>query len=188
MQEPPNLIKVGLPKKVEAKAAMGFGKDGKGVIVREQHSIGLSTLAGQTALKFGTQIAIGEDFRIIKTEFTLHYEGHTLGEGPLTVGIADNELSVADIGETLILDGPTDRNDNSGNEQAMRPVWELAQVSGETASGRVPSSGLWAEKTLRWTFSNPEGWTWYAWNGSGTPLAGGMNVIVRAKHFGVWVT
>lgn len=167
---------------------MGFGKDGKGVIIRENTSITLGTLANGAAIKAtGGQLAITEDFRIIKTEYLISFEGKTADENIITIGLADNELSVTEIAECLAVDGPLDRNDHLKNEQVMRPVWELAQLGAGT-NGVIPDTGLPGERNLRWTFSDTDGWTWFAYNESGAALTTGTVVRIRAKHFGVWVT
>lgn len=169
---------------------MGFGKDGKGAIIMENAQIALSTLADATAIK-QTSGGIGgnlqEDFRILKTEYSVFVEGGTQGEGPITIGLADNELSVAEIAECLDLNGPVDRNDRDGNEKATRPVWELVSLN----AGDVDNFSdivQRMEKKFRWTFSDAEGWTWFAYNDSGGTLTTGVIVRIRAKHFGVWVT
>lgn len=164
---------------------MGFGKDGKGAILIEADGITLGTLADRTAVKANAQLAIQDDFRIIKTEVKAMCQGLTAQEYPVYFGIADHELSVAEIKECLDTDGPLDRNDRVAVERAERPVWLLGQF------GRASSSELIAvevEKTLRWTFSNPEGWTFFAFNHSGGALTTGGSIRFQAKHFGVWVT
>lgn len=167
---------------------MGFGKDGKGAILRENQVITLSTLANGTAIKAASQLAIAEDFRIIKSEYFMSYEGFTQGEGPVYIGIADNELSVAEIAECVGAEGPLDRNDNLATERANRPVWLLAQLTVDKAYGTLTPDGMPYEKVLRWTFSNADGWTFFAINKSGSALTTGTVIYVHAKHFGVWVT
>lgn len=168
---------------------MGFGKDGKGAIIRENLQIALSTLADATAIKAtsgGLSGDMQEDFRIIKSEIFVYVEGHTQTEGPITIGICDAELSVTEIAECLDLNGPVDRNDHLNAERVMRPVFELCQI-GEL-SLEIPNNNLPIEKTLRWTFPAAEGWDWFAYNDSGAALTTGTIVRIRAKHFGVWVT
>lgn len=168
---------------------MGFGKDGKGQILRENCAIALSTLADATAIKATSGGLAGnmqEDFRIIKSEIFVYVEGHTVGEGLITIGLADNELSVAEIAECLDVNGPVDRNDHLNAERVMRPVFEVCQI-GETTM-EIPNEGLPLEKTFRWTFPAAEGWCWFAYNDSGAALTTGTIVRIRVKHYGVWLT
>ncbi len=167
---------------------MGFGKDGKGAILHEQVATTLSTLANVAAIKAGANLVLGDDFRVIKVEWVATMDGLTAGEGPIDFGFADNALSVAQIAEVLVLDGPLDRNDHDGNEKAMRPVWVLETFVSDSDGPGGPAALPQREKTLRWTFSNPEGWTWFAFNRSGGTLTTGAVIKVLAKYFGVWVT
>ncbi len=165
---------------------MGFGKDGKGVIIRERDTITLGALATITAIKSGSQINPTDDFRLIKTEYFIGVEGMTSGEGPVLIGLADNELSVTEIAGSIGADGPVDRNDRGGEEAATRAVWVLDAIFSQVFPGG--SSSTKGEKTFRWTFSNPEGWTFFAFNNDPNTLTTGTIVHFYAVHYGVWVT
>ncbi len=164
---------------------MGFGKDGKGIIIHQRAVITHGTPGNGTFVK-GSALPIEEDFRIIKVEFSFFTTGVTAGEGPLLIALAADNLSIAQIAENL-LSGPNNRNDYEALEEVSRPVWVFGTVLPQTAS-LIPDSGLWGEKTIRWTFSNPEGWVWGLFNDSGAALTTGGLTIVRSKIFGVWVS
>ncbi len=166
---------------------MGFGKDGKGAILRENFSITVADLADQAVIKASSQISLDEDFRLIKVEYLVSYEGHTSTDLPIYVGVADNALSVTEIAECLNTQGPVDRNDFAASETAMRPCWSFLQLDAN-AAGDLPDSGASDERVFRWTFSNPEGWVWYAHNRAGVQLQTGTVIRGHAKYFGVWVT
>ncbi len=166
---------------------MGFGKDGKGQIVLETNVVTLGTLADNTAILADGSITIGEDFRILKTEYFVGLnEAVAAGDGPIYFGICDGELSEAEIAEVMVQAGPLNRNDNVRSEQAMRPLWLLEVFGPNSETGQ----GNWrkGEKNVRWTFSNPEAWNFFAFNQSGGALVTGNILRYRAKHFGVWVT
>ncbi len=172
---------------------MGFGKDGKGAILKERVKITVGNLAADTGIlsTSGNRIsdALQDDFRIIKTEYIVTKRDQTGGEGTLLLGIADGELSLAEIEENIELAGPVDRNDRISTERAERPVWVLGHMGDNDDLVGVGSGGFQPtrEKVLRWTFSNPEAWDWFVYN-SGTILTAGTIVEIYAKHFGVWVT
>lgn len=166
---------------------MGFGKDGKGAIIHETNVITLATLADATALLADGGIAIEDDFRILKTEYFVGLNAViAVGDGPIYFGIADGDLTIAEIAELLVMTGPLDRNDNTRTERALRPVWLLESFGTNTDTGE----GNWRKGSinLRWTFSNPEAWNFFAFNQSGGGLVSGNILRYRAKHFGVWVT
>ncbi len=172
-------------------SSMGFGKDGKGVIIHETNIITLGTLAdGAAVIADVDAIILTEDFRSLKTEFFIGTnESIAAGDGPIYIGIADGELTAPEIAEQLAQNGPLGRNDNLRTERGMRPIWVL-DVFGpgqQNGTGDKAFHGM-AKKNLRWTFSNPAGWNWFAFNQSGGALVTGTVIRLRAKHFGVWVT
>ncbi len=169
---------------------MGFGKDGKGVIIREDDIITLATLASKTVVKQDAALVMAEDFRMIKVRSFIHLHGGTFtdNDGPLIIGIANDELTVAEIKECLEANGPLNRNDRIPEERSMRAVFELAMlqfVEGGAVVQQIVETPL--ESIIRWTFSNPEGWTWFAYNFGGSALATGGVIKLRNKYFGVWV-
>ncbi len=169
---------------------MGFGKDGKGVIIRERTTISLGTLASNTVVKQDAPLVLGEDFRMIKSEIFAALEGATAaaGDGPIVVGLANDELTVAEIAEAIQVDGPLDRNDRVAEEQAMRAVFPLFQLEFAEQTAKNSWRYLPFENTIRWTFSNPEGWTLWAVNMGSSALATGGVIQLLNKFYGVWVT
>ncbi len=175
---------------------MGFGKDGRGVIMRfGDNADDVSALAALTALKVTASITLGEDFRLIKIAELLAYVTGLVADEALQLGIADGELSVAEIAEAIVVAGPSDRNDNLARERAERPVWLLGGVAagdggGAGAAGLIKSMKmLQHEKVLRWTFSDPEGFDFFWWNPTNAAIsAGSQEASLRCKLFGVWVT
>ncbi len=166
---------------------MGFGKDGKGVIIHERPIITLGALATIAAVHGGAHTLL-EDFRIIKTEFTAVRRGGTAGQGPIVLFLADAELAVQETAQALNA-GANNENDHLAMEQAHRPVFICGYFSGNGTTGflgadQAPSP---KEKTVRWTFNNPNGWLWGCFNADANDLTTGTEVQIHAKHFGVWV-
>lgn len=171
---------------------MGFGKDGKGAIITHADIITLSTLANNTALKQASPLVLDEDFRLIKMEMAATLVGLTAEEVPIHLYIVNDELTVAEIAECITNAGPVDRNDRVAQERAERAVFLIGTFpEGVTTSvpvhGRAGMEGI-IEQTIRWTFSNPEGWAIVAFNQSGGTLTTGAVIRFVAKYFGVWVT
>ncbi len=171
---------------------MGFGKNGTGAIIKERNSVALGTLGQNIAIKIdGASVAITEDFRLLKSEIFCEIDALTSGEGSgLMLGIADDELSTAEIAEAINLSGPVDRNDNVNTERAMRPVWLISALDelGGATVGRFhgKSGGSMMEWKKRWTFSNPEGWVFFVWNEKAA-LTTGATARLVATHYGVWL-
>ncbi len=171
---------------------MGFGKDNKGVIIRETDSLALTTIGALTAKIFSGLVPT-EDFRDMKVEVCAHVDGLTSGEGSgLLLGIANGELSATEIGECINADGPLDRNDRATQERAERFCKIFAAVGTEGVGparrflGRNGNTLL--EVKPNWTFSNPEGWSWFIFNNDPSALTTGSTVSLQATHYGVWLT
>jgi len=170
---------------------MGFGKDGKGMIIHQADIITLSNLASATALLQDNvaNLTLGEDFRILKQEYFVgHNETIAAGDGPIYFGVCNGELTVAEIAEQLVQTGPLNRNDAARTEQALRQI-KILEVFGPSTAGSTDDLN-WRKGTWnpRWTYSNPEGWNFFAFNQSGGVLVTGTILRFRAKNYGVWVS
>ncbi len=171
---------------------MGFGKDGKGVIFRQSTSFAIGALANLVAVK-STALAITDDFRMIKTVYTALITGLTAGEGTgLHLYLVNADLSVAQIAEALITNGPLNSSDRDKAEEAERFV----KLLGSTLTTEIPTaaeqimderSGPVMEKTIRWSFNKGVGWEYAIFNNSGSALTTGATLRLLATHYGVWI-
>ncbi len=175
---------------------MGFGKDHRGMILREKVTLTVGGLAANSVVfHTGGIILETTSFRILKTEYFVTQSGAFAAEGDeVIIGIANGELSAAEVASSLISAGPDDRNDRVGEELAMRAVWltgpnikEPADPAAVTTFSAPSNSGLLMSFSLRWTFTPTEGWNWFAFNPLGGALTSGAVFFITAKHFGVWV-
>ncbi len=170
---------------------MGFGKSGKGTIIREHVDETLGTLGADTALLL-SDLILTEDFRLMKSELFAIISGLSVGEGAgLLIGIANGELTVAEIKAAIEADGPLDRNDRAREELAMRFVKLFAQFvpNSQGTSGHFEGEGGSPMIVVkpRWTFSNPEGWNYFVYN-AGPALTTGSSLTIVSSNFGVWLT
>ncbi len=170
-----------------------------GEIIREESFVTLSTLGNITAIKFDNP-SITEDFRITKSEVICNVLGIDDSQDPsgLVLGLANNELSVAEIVECIRANGPLDRNDRVNHEEAFR--WVKLLSTGVTES-LGPGSGLTTvaakfpnehggpiiEVVAPWTYSDPEGWCFFIYNNTGFAMTDGAQGRLLATHYGVWV-
>ncbi len=170
---------------------MGFGKDGKGVIMRESRSQTLGALAGQAAIIIGTNLATLERFRMIKNTIYASLTGLTTGEGTsLLFGIADGDFTLAEIEAAIEVSGPLGPNDKTNADAAERFVKLIGAIDRETGTEAIfenAQGGHKMENTIRWTFAATKSWNYFVYN-LGNTLTTGSNLLLRAKSFGVWVT
>ncbi len=163
-----------------------------GAIIRENVSVTLGSLADNTVIKFSTNTLV-EDFRMMKAEIHAHIAGLTAGEGDgLLLGIANNELSVAEIKECLEANGPLNTNDRALQEFAGRAVRIIGAAAGGQADTHVQfvntQGGPLLVHKWPWTFANPEGWCWFVYNHTGSALTTGAVAALLDTIYGMWVT
>lgn len=172
---------------------MGFGKDGRGAIIRESRTQALGTLNNEVAIFIGSKLATTDDFRILKSEIFAFIGTLTSGEGPgLIFGLADGELSTGEIGAVINTDGPLGPNDIAVAQIAERPVFVLGQLDDLGASGikghfRSEGGGPKIVFNPRWTFAHTTSWNWFIFNNTGANLTTGATVRLVVKNYGVWV-
>ncbi len=165
---------------------MGFGKDGRGVIVRMNEQQALGTLGAVTAI-LAKNFAFTEDFRCISVNLDFTMSNLTLGQGPIGIYLANGNMSVAEVAETLTVQGPLGPNAQTENEQAMRPVYRLGVFGhGEVLAEHMHFS---SKRNIRWTFSNPDGISIFAFNHSTSSALSTTDPVVNIMGdiFGVWV-
>ncbi len=198
--EPPGEGKVfSIAQRCTLRGIMGKKKF-DGTIIREIQTVSLGTLADQAVIKL-TSLTLGEDFRILKSEITagiVGFDDDSRMSG-IILGIANNELTVAQIAEALQVNGPLNRNDSQGHERGSRWVKVLSQARLETRSPNAatgvtdlifPGEGNSPiiESKDRWTYSDPEGWCFFVLNNTGSVMVTGAQCRLLATHFGMWVT
>ncbi len=172
---------------------MGFGKDGKGQILYETSisSLDMGALAARDAVEFVGSFndALEEDFRILRVDYWISIRGAqaiVLEDGPIWVGFAAGNLAAGDV-EGAIETIPVNQND-LGLENTNRPIWPL-----EMFTVQDPDTQAGDHQTIKgsfnpkWTFNNPDGWTWWVYNSSAFALVTGSAITINAKIFGMWV-
>ncbi len=170
---------------------MGFGKDGQGQIIYDQTRGGLGALAALDAVEIGGSYndALVEDFRIMKMDYwmaILPATAITILDGPIIIGLAAGQITAAQVEQAL--EAVPLNSDATALEESNRPVWPLEIFL-------IPDADLADNATLvrkgsinlRWTFNNPSGWVWWAYNVSSGALTTGSIAVILAKMFGMWV-
>ena len=176
---------------------MGFGKDGKGVIVLENVTVTLAALAGQDAVLAASAVALEKDFRILKTElFATLTEITSLEGAGLALYMSEGELTDAQVEQVIESSGPVDPGDADLNEIASRWVRLVGTSSNNVVNATERNfinkqGGHIMETNPRWTFRRRRtaadgGWNWIVYN-NGVLLTTGAVLRIKARHYGVWV-
>jgi len=160
--------------------------------MRDESSLSLGALEQGTCVKVDG-VLITEDFRMLKAEISVHINGLTPLDGNnLILGIANGELTVDEIAEAIVANGPINRTQRLQQERAERNVKIVSttdkQLSSETiARFRNKYGGPIIELKHPWTYSNSDGWSWFIYN-RGPGLTAGGAASLLATYYGVWVT
>ncbi len=181
-------------KQLKTESDIKMAKKGSEMaIIKEQTTITLGALSGlDVAAQAGPTLLAG--YRIIKTVWSATVIGLTVGEGVgLVLGIANNDLSAAEIEESLETNGPVNRGDRDREELAGRFTKIIGESRDITNGANVelpvvgPNGGAPVETILRWSFPlGTGGWKWFIYN-LGTGVTTGATVRIIATHYGVWL-
>ncbi len=176
---------------------MGFGKDGKGAIVKEHSSVTLAALAANSTVTNDSDVLLDADFRILRSDVTAVIQGITTLEGNgLILYMAEGDLTAAEQEVNIELDGPRRPGEQVAEEQASRWVRRVGIIVGsDTPTERVFTNkygGGLLDIEPRWTFRRGRtagngGWNWSVYN-SGATLTTGAIVDIVGTHYGVWVS
>ncbi len=176
---------------------MGFGKDNKGAIIKEQTLITLAALAADDLVMNDSLVVLDQDLRILRSDITAVVRGVTSLEGQgLILYMVEGVLAASTTEANIEQNGPNRRGDQIGEEVASRWVRRVGITLGPTVNEtervfRNKYGGGLLELTPRWTFTRARtgtegGWNWAVYN-SGATLTTGATVDLIATHYGVWV-
>ncbi len=175
---------------------MGFGKDGKGAIVKEKVILTLGALAADDLLQQNSAVQLDMDFRILRSDITACLRGITSLEGQgLILYMSQGILTDAETEENIEQNGPLRLGEKLEEEIASRWVRRVGMTAGPTVNEtervfRNKHNGPLLELEPRWTFRRSRtategGWNWAVYN-SGVVLTTGTTVNLIATHYGVW--
>ncbi len=176
---------------------MGFGKDGKGAIVKEATTVALGALAGQDLVLASSAVQLDMDFRILRSDITCVLTQMTSLEGQgLILYMTEGSLTDAESEENIEQSGPLRLGDQDAEEIASRWVRRVAITVGPTVNEtervfRNEHNGGLLSIEPRWTFrrgrtATEGGWNWAVYN-EGITLTTGAQARIKATHYGVWV-
>ncbi len=177
---------------------MGFGKDGKGAIVKEQTSITLGAIAAKDLVTGASAVQLDMDFRVLRSDITATMIGMTSLEGAgLILYMAEGSLSSAEQEANVEQNGPLRLGDQTEEEIASRWVRRVATSPNDTVNNTERMmvneyGGHLIKFEPRWTFrrgrtATEGGWNWSAYN-DGVALTTGGSIEILATHYGVWVS
>ncbi len=153
-------------------------------VIPYREGIALSTLAASAAIT-GTAPVLTQDFRTISMDCVWSQRDLTSGEGPVLVGWAAPELTVAEIAEAISA-APTSQYDYPAIEHSRRPVRKAGSFP-VVLAGEVLNDGKAIRTKMRMDIPAGKGMPQaFTFNDSGNVLTTGGVTQVEAKYYGVW--
>ncbi len=175
-------VKVTMAKHRKQTRVRGYGL----VPIRWQISLALGALVNDVAVALVTVDSLAQNFDIISTEFEAAYRGHTAGEGPMDIGLAADQYSVAEIVEAL--DASPLSQYGTAMERSRRRVRRYGQFSGLNTEEEMSDEGPVRRKMfLRAQGGSDTGMAKvYVVNRSNANLTTGTVVEITGTHWGRW--
>ncbi len=174
---------------------MGFGKDGKGQLLREVDSFDVGSIPAQGMQKNTSLTAtIERGFRILKSKGTATITAVDTGAGAIIMYLASNAMTEAEAlqairgGASAGTDKafPLSTNQVPEKEYAERRMWKLGVFNSESTD--IQSFFDW-DVDIRWTFQEGTGWAYFLYNTENVAKVGANwgSVDLVAEQYGVWV-
>ncbi len=154
------------------------------VVLKEQDTITLGTLANNTVIKQANTYEITEDFFVLSVDTLATIRDATAGEVPIILGWADDNLSVAEIAEAIDAT-PAGPNDIIQMERTRRPVRLIGQFTSPDTHTELANGDMIRTK-IRRSVASGRGMTFWAQNKSGATLTTGASITFTNKYYGYW--
>ncbi len=149
--------------------------------------LALSTLADETVIKVDMIAgATSLDKRIWWHSFKgfISISGQTATEGPLEVGCAHSDLSVAEIKEKIDAAAAVNLDDIIARERARRPVRTWGVFAGLSTNEYLNNQSGSVKKVIKFSTGEDHEPAVYVMNHAGGALAGGAAITVFGKLWG----
>ncbi len=146
-------------------------------------SLTLGTLNSGVVLSTGV-LTFGEDLFIISVDAAWALDGFTATEGPLSVGWAHGDLTVAEVAEAIDA-SVTDPDDIIARERARRPVRKVGTFAG-LSSDEVLFDGRQERRAVRFSVGDGHSLNAYVVNRSGGNLTTGSVIRLSGVIYGRW--
>ena len=153
--------------------------------IPDEDVITLSTLAAGTVIKQANPLELTEDYYAISMDITVALRDFTPAEGPIKIGWANDDLTVAEIAEAINAQ-PLGPSDIIEIERARRPVREFGLFPG-LVSNESLNNGVTLRVPIRRLFSSGVGFVLWAQNRGAATLTTGAVVSMQYRLYGRWV-
>ncbi len=143
-------------------------------------NLALLAVTDATVVKGTTLAASDRSYRILSFNTLWGWRGATPGEGPVMVGYAHNDYTVAEIKEALEAEAAMATGDKVANEQASRLVRLVGIMTFDSEDGSL-NDGRPIRTKLNWAIPTGGNVATFAYNRSGGTLTTGAVTTISGK-------
>ncbi len=148
--------------------------------------LALAALTSKTVLTIGALIAVfGEDIYLISLDWLASVRSRTADEGPIVIGLAHGDLSVAEIGENLDAELTTP-DDIIARERNRRPVRRLGIFGNAGAASERLNNGVMKRSKIGFSIGNGHELNFWARNQDAATLTTGVIFDIVGTLYGRW--
>ncbi len=158
--------------------------DGNFQAQKVDESLTLGALADAAVTAAVITGALAQDSFAISADLIWTLSGHTAGQGPISVGFANQSLSTTQIAEAVDAT-PSSRSDTIARERARRPVRMVGAFPGLLSEEALNNGNMFRSR-LGISLANSADLEIWARNQSGAPLTTGSIIKVFGKLFIRW--
>ncbi len=160
------------------------------VILNHRMSNALGTLSNQIVIKESALLGLDDDFDMDSFKAWIDVRGHTVGEGPIYVGVCDNDYTTSEIQEYFTVSGPRSFSDKVELEKSQRSIVVVGMIDTGKTSGplltKTDSLGYVSQK-FEMAVSDISGMAWFAFNDDDAALTTGTVISGFCRYKGAWL-
>lgn len=152
--------------------------------VRISNEVVMGTLGSDTAITGSLTGATVNGYRMVTAKLTWSIMGGTTGQGPVTVGFAHSDYSVAEIKACLESFASIDQGDKIAQELSNRLVRIVGTISMGGGNMNILNNGLPISTKLNWKIGIGDSVNIFAFNENVAPLTTGTVLNTQGN---LWV-
>ncbi len=161
--------------------AKNKGRRGPLKVVRTQNAMALATLGSEVVIKSDHNSVDNKQF-LLSVTGTYSLRDHTPAEGPIMIGWAHGDYTVAEIAESIQITGDWDSGNQIAQERSHRKIRIVGTFSG-LETDETLNDGKAIKTSLKFNIENLQFISLWAMNRSGAALTTGSDIVFDGKFF-----
>ncbi len=160
------------------------------VIINHRITIAAGTPNSSIAVEETAPINLGDEFEMESFQIWMGFRAKTVGEGPVYIGIHDQDYPVTEVADYYTAGGPTNRSAKTEEERSKRNIMPFGICNPNQAHGLVTfarsQKGHIFQK-WRSIYSDTSGPAFHIFNDDDAALTGALIVQGFSRLKGKWI-